>query len=280
VLDFPGALGADITDVDLAAIDDRQFEALYQAWLERGVLRLRSQSLDDTQLEAFSARFGPLEEIPVRLTEEERKQIPSLYVTMISNIVIDGRPIGGLGNQEAAWHSDMTYVDDPPPASILLAVEIPEAGGDTQFACQYAALAALPESLRAHVAGKRIKHDASHTSVGRLRRGYDEISDVREIPGAAHPIIQRHDQTGRDALFLGRRDYAYVEGMEVSESEKLLDELWSYAALPQNVWTQKWQVGDVIIWDNRCVLHRRDDFDAASRRLMKRCQVLARQSSD
>ncbi len=276
---FPGPLGADITNVDLATIDDSGFDDLYQTWIERGVLRLRNQTLDDTQLEAFSARFGPLEEIPVLLSSEERKLIPSLYVTMISNILVAGRPIGGLGNQEAAWHSDMTYTDDPPPASILLAVEVPEQGGDTQFACQYAALAALPDELRSRVADKQIKHDAMHTSIGNLRRGYEEITDVREIPGAVHPVIKQHQESGRDALFLGRRDYAYVVGMEVSESEKLLDELWSHAALPENVWTQQWHVGDVVIWDNRRVLHRRDDFDAELRRLMKRCQVLARRVS-
>lgn len=273
---FSGALGADIAGVDLAELGDRDFERLYRAWLEHGVLRIRGQQLDDPQLEAFSARFGPLEEIPVRLTPEERKRIPSLYVTVLSNIVVNGRPIGGLGNQEAAWHSDMTYTEDPPPASILLSVEVPQQGGDTQFCCQNAAAAALPAELRERVRGRRIKHDASHTSIGELRRGYEEVGDVRDVPGAAHPILKTHPETGREALFLGRRDYAYVLGMEVAESEKLLDELWQHATLPEHVWTQKWRVGDVIIWDNRRVLHRRDAFDPGARRLMKRCQVLAR----
>ena len=271
-----GPLGADITDVDLATIDDAEFAALHDAWLDRGVVRIRGQAaLDDAGLQAFSVRLGPLEEIPVKLTPEQKRQLGSLYVTMVSNIHVGGRPIGGLGNAEASWHSDMTYMPDPPPASVLLGVEIPEEGGDTQFACQVAALASLPAELRARVADKRIKHDASHTSVGELRTGFDAVSDPRKVPGATHPAIRRHSETGREALFLGRRDFAYVEGMSLEDSDALLDELWSHAALPENVWTQHWEVGDVVIWDNRRVMHRRDAFPADSRRLMKRCQVLA-----
>jgi taurine dioxygenase len=274
----PGPLGADVVGVDLAALGDDDFEALYRAWLEHGVLRIRGQRLSDPELEAFSARFGPLEEIPVKLSAEERARIPSLYVTVISNIQVGGRPIGGLGNLEAAWHSDMTYTEKPPPASVLHAVEVPDTGGDTWFSCQVAALAALHPALRARAEAHRIKHDATHTSVGELRRGYQELADLRALPGAVHPIVKRHEETGREALFLGRRDYAWVVGMELPESEAFLDELWRYAALPGNVWKQTWRVGDVVVWDNRRVLHRRDAFAADARRLMKRCQVLAREA--
>ena len=91
-----------------------------------------------------------------------------------------------------------------------------------------------------------------------------------------HPIVITHDETGKQALYLGRREWAYVPGLSLHESEKLLDELWTYAALDANVWQQTWQPDDLIIWDNRRVLHRRDDFDQNARRLMKRCQVLSR----
>jgi taurine dioxygenase len=88
--------------------------------------------------------------------------------------------------------------------------------------------------------------------------------------------VRTHDETGAQVLYLGRREWAYIPGLSLEESEQLLDEIWRYAALPENVWQQKWQPYDLIIWDNRRVLHRRDDFPASSRRLMKRCQVLAR----
>ena len=268
--------GAEIEGVDLARVTDAEFETLYRAWVEYGVLRIRGQSLDDPQLEAFSARFGPLEKLPMKLTPELEKLLPSLYVLAVSNIQVDGKPIGGLKNVEAKWHSDMTFLPNPPPASVLLGVEIPEEGGDTQFACQHAALDALPEPLRARAAEIRIKHDAAHTSIGEVRPGYEEVSDPRETPGATHPVIRPHEENGRDALYLGRREFAWIEGLPLAESETLLDELWRYAAQPDYVWTQKWQVGDVIIWDNRRVLHRRDGFPDHMRRMLRRCQVLAR----
>ena len=151
----------------------------------------------------------------------------------------------------------MTYMENPPPASVLLGVEIPEQGGDTYFADQNAALNALPEELRQRVRGLTIKHDAAHTSVGSLRAGF-ETSKTQEMPQArCNPIVITHQETGKRALYLGRRDWAYIPGLSLKESETLLDELWSYAALDANVWRQTWLQHDLIIWDNRRVLHRR-----------------------
>jgi taurine dioxygenase len=268
---------ADIEDVDVRDTSDETFEQLYAAWLEYGVLRLRNQRLDEDELQAFSARFGPLEEIPFgRLPEAEKAKVKNRYVTQLSNILVDGKPVGGLGNAEANWHSDMTYVETPPPASVLLGVEIPPTGGDTYFADQCAAYEALPEGLRNRIADLTIKHDAAHTSIGKLRPGFEPFDDPRDAPGAIHPIVRTHEETARGTLYLGRREWAYIPGLSLDESDALLDELWQYAALPAHVWRQTWQPYDLIIWDNRRVLHRRDEFDRQSRRLMKRCQVLAR----
>jgi taurine dioxygenase len=268
---------AEIEEVDVRNISTDEFAELYKAWLEFGVLRLHNQNLNEDDLQAFSARFGPLEEIPMgRLPEEARKKIRNRYVTQLSNIIENGKPIGGLGNAEAAWHSDMTYIEVPPPASVLLGVEIPETGGDTYFADQNAAYQALPDALKERVQGLTIKHDAAHTSVGSLRPGFKPFDDPREAPGAVHSIVMTHEETGAQALYLGRREWAYIPDLPLAESEALLDELWSYAALEENVWRQVWTPRDLIIWDNRRVLHRRDDFDQQARRLMKRCQVLSR----
>ena len=267
-----------INNVDVGNLSDAEFEEIYSAWLDHGVLRIRGQVLDEDGLQRFSARFGPLEEIPTgRMSAVQKAKIKNRYVTQLSNILVDGKPIGGLGNSEASWHSDMTYIPVPPPASILLGVEVPQTGGDTYFSNQYAAYDALPADLKARVQTLNIKHDAAHTSVGSLRPGFEPFDDPRDAPGATHPIVQTHDETGRKVLYLGRREWAFIPGLELQESECLLDELWSYAVLPENVWRQEWQPGDVVIWDNRCVLHRRDDFPLESRRLMKRCQVLARE---
>jgi taurine dioxygenase len=268
---------ADVDGIDIGTISDEDFEAVYQAWLQFGVLRLHNQPLDEESLQRFSRRFGPLEERPMgRLSAEARAKVKNRYVTQLSNIVENGKPIGGLGNSEANWHSDMTYVDTPPPASILLGIEIPEVGGNTYFADQRAAYEALPEALRTRAETLSIKHDAAHTSVGSLRPGFEVFDDPRQAPGAVHPIIRTHEETGKKVLYLGRREWAFIPCLSLDDSEALLDELWSYAAIESNTWGQQWQPGDLIIWDNRRVLHRRDDFPAESRRLMKRCQVLAR----
>ena len=267
---------AEVMDVDLGRISDSEFRVLYKAWLEFGVLRIRGQSLNDGELQRFSNRFGPLEEIPYgKISEEEKQKIKNRYVTVISNIEVDGKPIGGLGNKEATWHSDMTYIEDPPPASILMSLEVPELGGDTHFSDQKAAYLSLPSELVSRIKNLSIKHNAAHTSVGDVRRGFDPIKDPREAPGAIHPIVRTHDETQEKVLYLGRRELAYVVGFALEESEQLLNEVWRYAAMSENVWTQQWEIGDVIIWDNRRVLHRRDGFDQSQRRLMKRCQVMS-----
>ena len=267
---------AEAMDVDLGRISDSEFQVLYKAWLEFGVLRIRGQSLNDGELQRFSNRFGPLEEIPYgKISEEEKQKIKNRYVTVISNIEVDGKPIGGLGNKEATWHSDMTYIENPPPASILMSLEVPELGGDTHFSDQKAAYLSLPNELVSRIENLSIKHNAAHTSVGDLRRGFDPIKDPREAPGAIHPIVRTHDETQEKMLYLGRRELAYVVGFALEESEQLLNEVWRYAAMSENVWTQQWEIGDVIIWDNRRVLHRRDGFDQSQRRLMKRCQVMS-----
>ena len=167
----------------------------------------------------------------------------------------------------------MSYIEDPPTASILYAVETPEEGGDTHFCNMVAALDALPSGMRDRAGTIRLKHDAAHDSVGRLRRGHRHASNPLEAPGAVHPMVRPHPENGTEALFLGRRQDAYVEGLPLAESEAFLDEVWRYVALPDAVWTQRWQVGDLLIWDNRSVMHRRAAFDPGARRLMRRTQV-------
>ena len=271
------SFGADITGVDLANLTGDSFEAIYRAWLTFGVLRFKGQTLNNDSLQTFSQRFGPLEQIPVgRMSEEQKARLDNLFVTPISNIKVDGKPIGGLGDAEATWHSDMTYVEVPPPASILLGVEIPENGGDTFFADQRAALASLPEDLRQRIEGLSIKHNAAHDSVSNLRPGFEAFDDPRDAPGAVHPIIRKHNETGDACLYLGRREWAYIPGLSLEESEALLDDLWSYAVPADYVVEQNWTPGDVIIWDNRRCLHKRTSIRPSQRRLLLRCQVLAR----
>lgn len=266
------ALGADIEGVDLRDIDDAAFAAIEQAWHDNLVLRFRGQDLDDDSLADFSRRFGELDMAPTGRGgtpfDPSRPEI-----TVLSNIVVDGEPVGALGNSELVWHQDMTYNDVPPKASLLHAMEVPESGGDTSFYNMYAALETLPADLRGRIEGLSCKHDATRTSSGELRHGYDESYSHEERPGAVHPFVIRHPATGRPALFLGRRPNAYVPGLPLEEGEALLDALWAHIEDGPHHWTQNWRVGDLVIWDNRCALHRRNGLDPSMRRHMHRTQV-------
>lgn len=268
-----GGVAADVEGVDLSKpLDGGTVAAIMAAWHEHGVLRFRDQDLSDPDLIAFSRHFGTLDKAPITTVDvPEASRYPE--VTVISNVVVDGTPIGSLGSYESEWHTDMSYIDHPPKMSCLFALEVPPSGGDTGFVSMYAAHDALPPDLRKAVEGKSCKHDASRNSAGQLRRGFSEVDDPRDAPGAVHPLVIRHPETGRPALFLGRRRNAYVMGLPLDESEDLLDRLWAHATRPEFGWTQVWRKGDLILWDNRCTMHRRDAFDPAARRVMHRTQV-------
>ena len=270
------ALGAEISGVDLSSPLGDVFGAIRAAWLEHLVLRFRGQSLSDPQLKAFSALFGELD--PPGPNPYGKPFLPDHpEMNVISNIKVEGKPIGGLGDGEAIWHADMTYVDRPPMAAILHALEIPPTGGDTYWANMYLAYEALPADVKARIANRRAVHDATYNSAGQMRKGYADVTDPRRAPGARHPLVSTHPETGRQCLFLGRRRNSYIEGLELDESEELLDALWAHATAPRFTFRQEWRVGDVVIWDNRCTLHRRDAFDPAARRLLHRTQIKALQ---
>ena len=274
------ALGAEIRGVDLGGeLSDSDFRRIESAWLEHCIVYFRGQSISDEELVGFSRRLGDLERSPASENAQaggsSAPKFPEVWV--ISNVIENGVPIGSLGSGEAEWHTDMSYVDRPPIASVLHALEIPEVGADTSFANMYEALARLPADLRTRIEGRHANHDSSYTSAGDLRVGADPVVDVTRAPGARHKVILRHPETGRDALFLGRRTNGYIGGMPVGESEALLDALWAGCTHPELVYRHRWQVSDVLMWDNRCVIHRRDAFDPGSRRIMHRTQINARE---
>ena len=266
------ALGAEIGGLDLSRTESLDAGALRRAWLDRGVLLFRGQAMTAEALARFGALFGSLEPPPASEagTREELGDRPVWY---ISNVVEDGRPIGSLGAGEAEWHTDMSYLPEPPSASVLFAREVPAEGGDTSFADMEAAWSALDRDLRAAIAGRAIRHDGSTTSVGETRRGYEAVGDAREAPGADHPAARTHPETGRKSLYLGRRRHAWIVGLPLDESEDLLDRLWAHCRDPAFAWTHVWRAGDVAMWDNRRAIHRRDPFDPSGRRVMLRAQV-------
>lgn len=275
-----GPLGADVHGVDLSQpVEDAAFRKILQAWNEHLVLRFSGQRIDDHALMKFSARFGELDRVPIASASIDSTSfgIPpeaAEWVNVISSIKREGKPVGMLGSYELVWHTDMSYNPIPPRASLLYALEVPPDGGNTGFLNMYMAYETLPADLKRAVEGRVCTHDASHNSAGELRQGFQRTLDVRKTPGAVHPLVRRHPVTGRKALFLGRRPRAYIHGLPVEESEELLDALWAHATQECFAWYQKWRVGDLVMWDNRCVMHRRDAFDESLRRLMHRTQIV------
>jgi taurine dioxygenase len=267
------ALGADIVDLDVGGeIDAAIFRRVELAWGDHLVLRFRDQDLDEDALIRFSARFGALDPSPTRPVHVPNHPTRP-EINVVSNIVIDGTPIGGLGNSELVWHQDMSYKPMPPKASILYGVETPPSGGATWFYNLYTACETLEPELLARVETLSCKHDATRNSAGQLRAGFDEEYSNQARPGAVHPLVIRHPDTGRKTLHLGRRPNAWIAGLSDDESDALLDTLWGHVEAGGHHWAQQWRPRDLVIWDNRCTLHRRGTLDATLRRLMFRTQV-------
>jgi alpha-ketoglutarate-dependent taurine dioxygenase len=234
---------------------------------------VRDQDLSDPDLIAFGKRFGALEPPGMSIIGKPYlDDYPDVLV--ISNLKAgDGTPLGNLGDGEAIWHTDMSYRETPVSAAILHAWEVPPSGGNTSFANQYLAYETLPADLRDKIDGRLIVHDETYNSAGQLRKGFKELTDPREAPGTRHPVVRTHPVSGRKCLYLGRRRNGCILGLDLADNEETLDRLWAHATLPAFAWTHQWRKGDVLIWDNRCVLHRRDAFDPASRRMMHRVQI-------
>src|ERR1700685_573417 len=181
-----GALGAEIRGVDLRRLGDDTFASIHRAWLDNLVLLFRGQQLTDAELIAFSRRFGELDLAPVQETGRRFVEgMPELYV--VSNVRKDGEPIGSLGHGEAVWHTDMSYLAEPPMASMLYGLEVPSTGSNTGFVNMYAVYEALPDDLKWRIGGLRVKHDRTYNRAGYVRQGITPRDDPRESAGTFHP---------------------------------------------------------------------------------------------
>ncbi len=276
VIPTGAALGAEVRGVDLRHLDETTFGRFVQAWHDHSVVLVRDQRLSDQDLIEFSRRLGDLDWAPIQETGRRFVEgLPEIYI--VSNVKVNGEPIGSLGDGEAVWHTDMSYLDVPPKASMLYALEVPPSGGNTSFCTMYGVYEALPPRLKDRIAGLKIKHDGTYNSGGYVRQGVTPTDDPLTSPGAVHPLVCTHPDTGRRMLYLGRRRNAYLVGLGLAESEALLNELWAFVDRSEFAWEHVWRVGDLVLWDNRCTMHRRDAFDPNSRRIMHRTQVKGEQ---
>lgn len=289
--------GASVSGLDPRNITPDLRDALWGLYKERhGLLCFEfAHMLEADELHALTAVFGENEFAPGRingigkraapgeehLTVEEqvaRLQAEGVdpYMACIGNLdpkTLEVNQKGGKFYGEWEWHTDMSYIPKPPTFSLLHARVIPPEGGDTGFCSQVMAAAALPADLRERVRNVTIKHDSTYGSSGQLRPGMTAPASPIEAEGHAHPVIRKVLTTGEEALFLGRRTNAYIPGMELAESEALLNEIWAHATLPEFCYQHRWQVGQVVVWDNRMMLHMRHPVDEAMHRLMWRTQT-------
>lgn len=274
VVPVDGPIGAEVRGLDLSRpLDAETVRGINDAWSQHLILVFRGQDLTIAQHLAFTAQLGEI--LEGNATSRTALSHANRGLLEVSTVDENGNQRkAGLGNAEAFWHTDMSYKPVPPAASFLYSREVPEQGGDTCFANMYLAYETLPEDLLRAIDGRTAVHDESRNSAGRMRPGYEDIRDPTRTPGPHHPLVRTHPVTGRKALFLGRRPYSYVPGLTLDESEDLLNKLWAHAANPDFCWCHRWAVGDLVAWDNRAAMHRRDPFDPADRRVMHRTQTV------
>jgi taurine dioxygenase len=268
----------EITGVPLWQPASRQtVDAITSHWADRGVLVFRRQALSEAELCAFSSNFGTLERV-VR-TDWASPVVPDVGV--ISNLRNNaGQTIGGLGDGELQWHSDQSYVARPATGCLLYAVEIPPAGGDTLWANLERAYEALPQPLRARIEGRRGIFSYTKRLAGYGTNDRAITAEMRaRTPDVVHDLVQRNPMTGRASIYFDPTTTVGILGMSRGEAQVVLDELTEFCTEPRFVYRHRWQVGDVVMWDNGFLLHRRDRFDPDQRRLMKRTTLaLSRQT--
>ena len=256
VIPSGGALGAEITGLDLGhALQQDVVDAVYQTLLDHCVVVFRNQHISEEDQVRFTNYFG-------RAVEHVREQVerPIKEVFIISNIQENGQVIGALGNAEITFHSDLSYMQKPGTLSLLYAVELPTTGGDTHWCNCAAAYEALDDEFKRRLQDLRAVH-----------RHYIEEQNPPEI--VDHPVVRTHPENGRKSLYVGPHLTKYIVGGDEAQSRALLEQLFEHMLQPHFIWTHNWQVGDLVVWDNRSTMHRRDPFPADQLRLMKRTQI-------
>ncbi len=248
--------------------DNQTIDELRALWAHHPVLVFRRQALSEHELADFSALFGPLE----RVVRTDWASPVRPEVGLISNLKdAQAKPIGGLGDGDIQWHSDQSYMLNPATGAMLYALELPPEGGATSWVDLCAAYAGLPDRLKRAVEGRH----AIFSYVKRLA-GYQGVDRVisedakRKTPPIVHPLVHTHPVTGRKALYLDSTTTIGIDGMDDALGSALLDEIYEFATRPEFVYQHRWQVGDVLLWDNGFTMHRREPFDPSARRLMKR----------
>ena len=266
VIPLGRALGAEIRGLDLSqSLPDEAFRRLEEAWYEHLVIVLRDQDLDEDAQVRFAGRFGELS--PIHTDHHSARNKAVMY---IGNRKEDGKLVGALPLGEMQFHSDQCYQERPAMATMLYAIEIPSAGGNTLFASGYRAYEALPEDAKLKLAGRKAVNVYDYGGGVLDRKGM--VAPDKGL-SFAHPVVRTHPATGRKSLYVNRLMTHHIEGLPEAESERLLALSFEMLEQPQFIYEHRWRVGDLVLWDNRCTLHARRDFDANESRWLRRVTI-------
>jgi taurine dioxygenase len=263
-------LGAEISGIDLSQpLSNAVFAEVLDAFHRYVVICFRDQQLTPQQLADFSARFGELD--VHHMTENTLPLLPQ--VRILSNVVKDGKA-AGIARGGMHWHSDLSYKKQPALATLLYGIECPPEGADTQFASMYEAYDALTVEIKAEIKGRQAMHDRNYR-YSQLYPNRPPLSaeQVAKVPPVAHPVVRIHPVTKRPSLYIAKDVVSEIIGMPENEGRKLIDELEAFATQPRFVYSHKWRAGDLIVWDNRCSLHRATPYDNQYRRTLHRTQI-------
>jgi alpha-ketoglutarate-dependent taurine dioxygenase len=267
VVPLSPALGAEIRGIDASQpLSDSLFAALEKAWHDHLVIVLRGQDLDEAAQVRFAAQFGELS--PIHTSRHSETNNPA--VMYVGNRKKEGKHIGALPVGEMQFHSDQCYQERPAMGTMLYSIEIPAEGGNTLFANGYKAYDALSAQIKEKIAGRKAMQVYSYDGGVLGRSGM--VAPERGV-SYAHPVVRTHPATGRKSLYVNRLMTHHIEGLPVEESLQLLALLFDTLERPEFIYEHSWRVGDVLLWDNRCTLHARRDFDPNERRWMRRVTI-------
>jgi taurine dioxygenase len=268
------ACGAEIGGIDLAKpLTEQEVRAIKDAWNKHLVLVFRGQQLSQDDQLRFASYFGDLGSRkkapePLRARAEGIQQDHE-KVLLVTNIKVDGQPIGAFGDGEFWFHIDSGYTARPYKYTFLYALELPSTGGNTMFSNMYKAYEAVPAVLKEKLKGR----EALHIHEYNRARQANSSGDISGIPHYSHPVFVTHPDTGRKTLFVDRLMTTRIEGMSTDESDAILDQLYEIGERREFIFEHVWQLGDFLMWDNRCTIHARTDFSKEERRLLRRCTV-------
>jgi alpha-ketoglutarate-dependent taurine dioxygenase len=258
-------LGAVVTEVRLAALSDAEWDDVEHAFHEHAVLAFPQQHLSAEEQVRFARRFGEIEEL-----YPGYDAVPISTVDRNGQVLAPEHPVMQVVRGNQGWHTDSTYMPVSAKASVLSAQVVPIGGGQTEWADMRAAYDALDDATRARISRLCANHSIAYSQA---KAGFDTTMGYgMDVPPQLRPLVKVHPDTGRPALFIGRHAHA-IPGLEAAESEALLDDLLSFACRPPRLYRHEWEPGDVVVWDNRCVLHRACEWDLAEARVMRHTRI-------